>query len=139
MFQNVWAKVVQFGQAIASLWNKVAGILAPIINFGKFVFMWLTPLGLVINVISTLIDKFDRIKQGIENAKNAMKGFKSDADAKLEAKQKELDASQANGKSTTDVNVNLKAEKGTKVTKTKVKTTGRSNTNVGVNQGGKGR
>lgn len=138
-FGNIWSKVVDFGNSIKSLWASLMQILAPIINFGKFIFMWLTPLGLVINVITTLIDKFDLIRNGIEKAKQAMQGFKSDADKKLDEKQRELNASEANGSSRTDVNVTMKAEQGTKVTNTKVQSKGNNKPKVGVNQAGRGR
>lgn len=138
-FQNVWGKVVEFGGAVKNLWGKLMEILAPIINFGKFIFLWCTPLGMVINIITTLIDKFGFITQAIEKAKTAMQGFKADADAKIEMKQRELKASEANGSSKTDVNINMKAEQGTQVTKTKVASKGKNKPNVGVNQAGKGR
>ena len=88
-FSVVWGKVVEFGGAIKSLWNKIMDILKPVLDFGKFIFLWLTPLGMVINVLTNLIDKFDLIKKGIEKAKQAMQGFKSDADAKIEEKQRD--------------------------------------------------
>lgn len=138
-FSNVWAKVVEFAGAVKSLWSNIMQILAPVINFGKFIFLWLTPLGMVINVLTTLISKFDLIKKGIEKAKQAMQGFKSDADAKIEEKQREIKAQEANGSSKTDVNVTMKAEQGTKVTSTKVKSKGNNKPNVGVNQAGKGK
>lgn len=136
---TVWGKVVEFGQSIQELWTKVSGILKPILDFGKFIFLWLTPLGQVINVISILIQNFDKVTNAIEKAKNAMTGFKANADAKVEAKQRELNASEANGSSTTDVNINMKAENGTKVTKSKVVSKGKNKPNVGVNQASKGR
>lgn len=138
-FQMVWGKVVQFGMAIKSLWDKVSGILAPVINFGKFIFMWLTPLGLVINMVMKLVENFDKVKNAIEKAKQAMSGFKSDADKKLEEKQRELNSGEATGGSKTNVDVNIKAEEGTKVTKTKTKSKGNNKPNVGVTQAGKGR
>lgn len=136
---SVWAKVVEFGQSLGELWGKISNLLKPVLDFGKFVFLWLTPLGQVINVITTLIQNFDKVVEAINKAKNAMKGFKADADAKVEATQREIKASESNGSSKTDVNINMKAEKGTEVTKQKVVSQGKNKPNVGVNQASKGR
>ena len=130
-FQSVWQKVVGLGNSIKNLWSSLMQVLAPIINFGKFIFLWLTPLGLVINVISTLISKFEFITKAIEKGKQAMQGFKANADATLEAKQREL-------KATFDANINISADAGTKITKTKTKSTGNVKSNVGKNQASKG-
>lgn len=138
-FQNVWQKVVGFGNSIKSLWSSLMQVLAPIINFGKFIFLWLTPLGLVINVISTLISKFEFITKAIEKGKQAMQGFKANADATLEAKQREIKASETKeNNGTFDANINISADQGTKITKTKTKSTGNVKSNVGKNQASKG-
>lgn len=139
----LWQKLQPALQAVCgffkNLWNGIVSLLKPVLQFGKFFFMWCTPLGLVIKLVSLLIDKFSFVTQAIEKAKMAMQGFKADADAKVEAKQRELKASEANGSSKTDVNINMKAEQGTQVTKTKVASKGKNKPNVGVNQAGKGR
>ena len=77
--------------------------------------------------------------KAIEKGKQAMQGFKANADATLEAKQREIKASETKeNNGTFDANINISADQGTKITKTKTKSTGNVKTNVGKNQASKG-
>lgn len=135
-----------FGIKIATVW--LWDFLKPVRDVVKFFFMWLTPIGLVINMIKLLITWIDKALSKFGGIARVMEKFrsmgKSFGDTMQEAsekqnKQRELKASESNGSSKTDVNINMKAEKGTEVTKQKVVSQGKNKPNVGVNQASKGR
>lgn len=132
-FQTAWGFIQSVGGAIANLWGKISGILAPVLNFGKFLFLWCTPLGLIIQLVMTLVQNFDKIVSAIGKAKEAMTKFKAGLDDSVVKAEGQIKAEQVKNQNTVNGEIKVKAEKGSSVSSTKVKTTGRG-AKIGLNR-----
>lgn len=131
---------------IATLW--IWDLLKPVRDIVGFFFMWLTPIGLIINAIKLLVGWIDKALErfgGLQGVSDKFKSWgKSIGDfwenkSKEQDKQRELKASETKeNNGTFDANINISADAGTKITKTKTKSTGNVKSNVGKNQASKG-
>lgn len=146
-FSNVWQKVLNFGDAIKSLWDKITGILSPLVQFGINILTWTTPIGTIIKLFGKLKDKIDLLKGAWEKFVKFIKG--SDISKDIENKKKQIDKEQSDDKKggkqkqvtskdvsksgNFDASITVQAEKGTKVTKSKVKSSGNVNARTGGN------
>ena len=131
---------------IGALW--VWDFIKPVRTAIGFFFKWLTPIGLIINAIKLLVGWIDKALERFGGFKGISEMFKSfgkgfgdfwENASKEQDKQREIKASETKeNNGTFDANIIISADQGTKVTKTKTKSTGNVKSNVGKNQASKG-